>query len=90
LGARKADYWGGVVVGWFWLNVPLMLLFFGCWAGIPLWLTLTRWHVEITAKHAEVAAAQCEIAVRTVPPQPPAAATQAIPVLVGSADGPDR
>ena len=22
---------------WFWLCVPLMLLFLGCWAGIPAW-----------------------------------------------------
>ena len=41
---------------WFWLNVPLALLFLCCWAGVPLWLTLTRWHAEITAKHAEIAA----------------------------------
>jgi hypothetical protein len=24
---------------WFWLNIPLALLFFCCWAGIPLRLT---------------------------------------------------
>jgi hypothetical protein len=88
LGTRKADRWGGVVVGWFWLNVPLMLLFFGCWAGIPLWLTLTRWHAEITAKHAEVAAAQSEGA--TVAAQPATAVAQEIPVLVGIADQPGR
>jgi hypothetical protein len=41
---------------WFWLNVPLGLLFFGCWAGIPLWLVVTRWHRETEAKHAEIAA----------------------------------
>jgi hypothetical protein len=41
---------------WFWLNIPLMLLFVCCWTGIPLWLTLTRWNAEISAKHAEVAA----------------------------------
>jgi hypothetical protein len=41
---------------WFWLNIPLALLFFCCWAGIPLWLTLTRWNTEISAKHAEIAA----------------------------------
>ena len=40
----------------FWLNIPLMLLFFCCWAGIPLWLTLTRWNAEISAKHAAIAA----------------------------------
>jgi hypothetical protein len=77
-------------VGWFWENIPLMLLFFGCWAGIPLWLTLTRWHVEITAKHAEVAAAQGEIAAQAVPAQPTAAAAEEIPALVGAADWPDR
>lgn len=41
---------------WFWLNIPLALLFFGCWAGIPLWLTVTRWNTEVSAKHAEIAA----------------------------------
>ena len=44
-------------MGWFWWNVPLMVLFFGCWTGIPLWLTLTRWNAEVIAKHAEIAAA---------------------------------
>jgi hypothetical protein len=41
---------------WFWLNIPLALLFFCCWTGIPLWLTLTRWNTELNAKHAEIAA----------------------------------
>jgi hypothetical protein len=41
---------------WFWLNVPLMVLFLGCWAGIPLWHTLARWDAELKAKHAEIAA----------------------------------
>ena len=41
---------------WFWLNIPLVLLFFCCWAGIPLWFVLTRWKAEIHAKHAEIAA----------------------------------
>jgi hypothetical protein len=43
-------------VTWFWLNIPLALLFFCCWAGIPLWLALTRWNAELNAKHAEIAA----------------------------------
>ena len=43
-------------MAWFWLNIPLALFFFCCWAGIPLWLTLTRWHRETSAKHAEIAA----------------------------------
>jgi hypothetical protein len=41
---------------WFWLNIPLALLFVCCWAGIPLWLTLTRWNAEISEKHAAIAA----------------------------------
>lgn len=41
---------------WFWLNVPFMLLFLGCWAGIPAWHTLKRWDAELKAKHAELAA----------------------------------
>jgi hypothetical protein len=41
---------------WFWLNIPLMVVFFCCWAGIPLWHALTRWDAELKAKHAEIAA----------------------------------
>ena len=87
-GAREVGYWGGVVVGWFWLNMPLALLFFGCWAGIPLWLTLTRWHAEVTAKHAEIAAAQAEIAARAVPAQPAAAVAQEPLAVAGVAGWP--
>jgi len=35
---------------WFWLNIPLAALFFCCWCGIPLWLTLTRWDKELAAR----------------------------------------
>ena len=73
---------------WFWLNIPLILLFFGCWAGIPLWHTLHRWNDEINARHAELAA-------RAVPVPVPAlrvtatAATEGVgrPALAGVADG---
>ncbi len=41
---------------WFWLNIPLALLFVCCWAGIPLWHTLKRWNVELEEKNAELAA----------------------------------
>lgn len=29
-----------------WMNIPLMVLIFGLWVGIPLWLVLRRkdWH----------------------------------------------
>ena len=30
-----------------WTNILLMLLFFGCWAGIPLWHTLRGWNDEV-------------------------------------------
>jgi hypothetical protein len=46
----------GTMMSWFWLNIPLAVLFFCCWAGIPLWLTLARWDAELKGKHAEVAA----------------------------------
>jgi hypothetical protein len=52
----KPITWGVIMGTWFWLNIPLALLFFCCWAGIPLWLTLTRWNTELNAKHAELAA----------------------------------
>jgi hypothetical protein len=89
-GAREAGHWGGVVVEWFWLNMPLALLFFGCWAGIPLWLTLTRWHAEVTAKHAEIAAAQGEIAVPAVLAQSAAAVAQQTLAVAGVAGEPGR
>ena len=47
----------GNMMSWFWLCIPLMVVFLCCWAGIPLWHTLTRWDAELKAKHAEVAAA---------------------------------
>jgi hypothetical protein len=27
-------------MNWFWMNVPLMAVFFAAWTGIPLWLSL--------------------------------------------------
>ncbi len=45
---------------WFWLNVPLMLLFLGCWVGIPAWHTLASWDAELKAKHKEIAARAAE------------------------------
>jgi hypothetical protein len=56
-------------MSWFWANIPLMVVFFGLWAGIPLWYTLTRWRAELNAKHAALALA-------------PAAATAAAPAAV--------
>jgi hypothetical protein len=63
-----AGHWGGVTMGtWFWLNMPLAVVFVCCWAGIPLWLTLTRWSAELAAKHAEVTP---KVAVAPVVAQP--------------------
>ena len=67
-----------------WANIPLMLLFFGCWAGIPLWHTLRHWNEEVNAKHAELAAKAIPV---LVPAQsaPAAEATREadIPALAG-------
>lgn len=49
-------------MSWFWMNVPLMLVFFGLWVGIPLWLVLTRWDKEVKARHAEIAAWHAHLA----------------------------
>jgi hypothetical protein len=60
---------------WFWLNVPLMVVFLGLWAGVPLWHTLRRWNAELNAKHAE-------LGVGVIPAQvvaPPAPAAAAVP-----------
>jgi hypothetical protein len=61
------------VVNWFWMNVPLMLVFFGLWVGVPLWLVLTRWDKETKARHAEVAAWHAHIAAKE--------ALAAVPIL---------
>jgi hypothetical protein len=61
---------------WIWPNIAAMALFFGCWAGIPLWHTLHRWNDEINVKHAELAAK----AVRVAVPAQAASATVAVPV----------
>jgi hypothetical protein len=60
----------GKQMSWFWLNVPLMLVFFGLWAGVPLWYTLTRLRAELDAKNAQLAAAVIVVA----PPTPTATA----------------
>jgi hypothetical protein len=62
---------------WFWLNIPLMLLFFACWAGIPAWHTHRRWNAELDAKHAELAARAVPVPV-IAQPTPAAAATDEI------------
>jgi hypothetical protein len=63
---------------WFWWNIPLALVFFGCWAGIPLFLTLTRWKHEIEARHAEIAATAALEPVAAQPAQAAAIAPRAI------------
>ena len=69
---------------WFWLNIPLALLFVGCWAGIPLWFTLTRWNAETSAKHAEVAA-QAAPAPVLAQPDPAVAHETSSPAYAGAA-----
>lgn len=69
---------------WFWLNIPLMLLFFCCWVGIPLWLTLTRWNAEISAKHA-VIAAKAKPAPVFAPPTPAVTHETGSPAYAGVA-----
>jgi hypothetical protein len=74
---------------WFWLNIPLALLFFGCWAGIPLWHTCRRWNAELNAKYAEIMA-------KAVPAPVPAQSNPAIaeelghPVHAGAVGLPGR
>ncbi len=62
------------MMSWFWLNIPLMVLFLCCWAGIPLWHALTRWDAELRAKHAEIAAAAVAAPAAAQPAPAPAAA----------------
>jgi len=72
---------------WFWLNIPLVLLFVCCWAGIPLWHTFKRWDAELKAKHAEVAArVAAQPAVAQPVPVPVAAHEVGRPAYAGVAD----
>ena len=61
-------------MSWFWLNIPMMVLFLCCWAGIPLWHTLTRWDAELKAKHAQIAATAVAAPVVAQPVTAPALA----------------
>jgi hypothetical protein len=62
------------MMSWLWLNIPLMVLFLCCWAGIPLWHTLTRWDAELKAKHAQIAATPVAAPVVAQPVTAPAVA----------------
>ena len=74
-------------MSWFWLNIPFMLLFLCCWAGIPLWHTLTRWDAELKAKHAEIAArAIAAPLVASSVPAPAAAREACRPAYAGAGD----
>jgi len=77
------------VATWFWLNVPLALLFVCCWAGIPLWHTLRRWNAELDAKHAEVAA-HAVPAVAVARPDPAAVPKPSRPAHAGASSPPGR
>jgi hypothetical protein len=72
---------------WFWLNIPLMLVFFGLWAGVPLWHTLRRWNAELDAKHAELGLGVIPAPV-SAPPAPAAIAVDEVGRLAyaGAAD----
>ena len=70
---------------WFWLNIPLALLFVCCWAGIPLWHTCQRWNAELNAKHAEVTAKIVPAPV-SAQPHPPVLEETGRPVHAGVAD----
>jgi len=74
---------------WFWLNIPLALLFVGCWAGIPLWHTCRSWNAELNTRHAEVAA---KAVPALVPAQrgPLAVEETGRPVRAGAAGRPGR
>ena len=70
---------------WFWLNIPLALLFVCCWAGIPLWLTLTLWRANLSAQHAEIAAETSPAPV-FARPDPAVAHQPSSPAYAGVAD----
>ena len=76
------------MMSWFWLNIPLMVLFLCCWAGIPLWHTLTRWDAELKAKHAQIAATAVAAPVVAQPVTAPALARGAARPAYAGAGGP--
>ena len=76
------------MMSWFWLNIPLMVLFLCCWAGIPLWHTLTRWDAELKAKHAQIAATAVAAPVVAQPVTAPALARGAGRPAYAGAGGP--
>lgn len=62
-------------MSWFWLNVPLMSVFFLATAGIPLWLTL---------RHPESAPARMSRSTRLD------ATPQSVPVIVVASPAAER
>jgi hypothetical protein len=66
-----------------WANILLMLLFFGCWAGIPFWHTLRHWNDELNAKHAELAAKAIPVLVTQPAPVAEDMREADIPALAG-------
>jgi hypothetical protein len=76
------------MMSWLWLNIPLMVLFLCCWAGIPLWYTLTRWDAELRAKHAQIAATAVAAPVVAQPATAPAVARGAGRPAYAGAGGP--
>ena len=76
------------MMSWLWLNIPLMVLFVCCWAGIPLWHTLTRWDAELKAKHAQIAATAVAAPVVAQPVTAPALARGAGRPAYAGAGGP--
>ncbi|MGH3396539.1 MAG: hypothetical protein ACRDPO_17795 [Streptosporangiaceae bacterium] len=62
-------------MSWFWLNVPLMAVFFLATAGIPMWLVL---------RHPETGPARTSRSVRLD------ATPQSVPVIVVSSAAADR
>lgn len=80
--ATKPIIWGVIMGTWFWLNIPLALFFFCCWAGIPLWLTFTRWNTELNAKHAEISA-KADLAPVFARPAPAVAHETSSPAYAG-------
>jgi hypothetical protein len=62
----------GKMMGWFGLNITLMVVCVCCRAGIPLWHVLTRGDAELKAEHGGVAARVVVVPV-VVQPAPAAA-----------------
>ncbi len=63
-----------MTAGFLWINIPLMVLFFGLWVGIPMWMIFKRPDRHPRDTRTVPAYPQQQPATAVVPAQPWSAA----------------